>query len=314
MKKIKAFTLIELIVVMAIMAILMSALMNFYKPIRQTYVDSTMIENIRTTHDGILNYLTENLKYAEELGIYDEGAKYSDSITVNSAQDAYKAFCDAYNIDDTAGSADYNANPNVHIICINRKQKYDINGVRDTEGYTGRLIVNRLDRTYIVNPTTNLKEYSNITAKNFNDDGSRTVSSTSAGDTYMALGGAFYGKSDFAIYIDRDKTWDSSGSYTGAITFTVQNSLTDESGVVKDGSDFGDSTVTVSGGVVTVSSYESAKTMNLTSVSYYTRGTSNNVLPDNMSAYPAGSMTSTNTINAGTKNTYIVYLEPDETR
>ena len=41
-KKFKAFTLIELIIVMAIFGILMAGLMNFFSPIRETYVDSTL--------------------------------------------------------------------------------------------------------------------------------------------------------------------------------------------------------------------------------------------------------------------------------
>ena len=74
MKKIKGFTLIELIIVMAIMTILMAAIMQMMKPIRSTYLDSTFYESQRNTQNGMVQYLTESLRYATNLGIYNQNA------------------------------------------------------------------------------------------------------------------------------------------------------------------------------------------------------------------------------------------------
>ena len=53
--KFKGFTLVELILVMAIMSILMLAIMNMFKPIREIYVDSTQYEAQRTAQNGVFN-------------------------------------------------------------------------------------------------------------------------------------------------------------------------------------------------------------------------------------------------------------------
>ncbi|MGN1137313.1 MAG: type II secretion system protein [Oscillospiraceae bacterium] len=74
MKKAKGFTLIELIIVMAILSILMVGIMQMMKPIRNTFVDSTYYEAQRNTQNGIVTYLSESLRYATNLGIYNEQA------------------------------------------------------------------------------------------------------------------------------------------------------------------------------------------------------------------------------------------------
>ncbi|MBQ5320106.1 MAG: type II secretion system protein [Oscillospiraceae bacterium] len=89
MKKIlKGFTLIELIIVMAILVILMSAIMNMFKPIRETYVDATLYENQRTTQNGIIQYVTESVRFSRDMGIYND--------TVTSVSGAITAFADEY--------------------------------------------------------------------------------------------------------------------------------------------------------------------------------------------------------------------------
>lgn len=73
MKKIKGFTLIELIVVMAVMSILMVGIMQMMRPIRDTYVDSTYYEAQRNTQNGIATYIGESIRYATNIGVYTEG-------------------------------------------------------------------------------------------------------------------------------------------------------------------------------------------------------------------------------------------------
>ena len=72
-KQFKGFTLIELIIVMAVMSILMVGIMQMMKPIRNTYVDATYYESQRNTQNGIATYIGESIRYATNLGIYTEG-------------------------------------------------------------------------------------------------------------------------------------------------------------------------------------------------------------------------------------------------
>lgn len=324
-KLIKGFTLIEMIVVMAILGILMAALMNFYRPVRQTFVDSTMIEDMRTTQNGILTYLTESVRYAENLIIYDDGARVTNSSgtvkTIDSPKAAYEMFIDQNSI-----SSD-NSKERIQVIVINRKDGYSntghYTGNRETgtmNKYGGRLITNIL--RVRENPTDPLK----ITAKDFPTAGGMLSS-----DTFMVLGGGYYGNSDYAIFIDKNKTWPN-GAYgssdetinitNGGITFAVQTAMTDETGVVKQGTDYGKETVMkVDAGVVYLTTTRAANTMNSSAPKYYIKGGSadmdlsqaavNQVSTNN----PAGSLSPTGTnITNPTSNTYIVVLEPAENR
>lgn len=334
-KLIKGFTLIELIIVMAILAILMSALMNFYKPVRQTFVDSTMIEDMRTTQNGILSYLTESVRYAENLTIYDQGAKIhvddgspgGKNFTVNNPKDAYEAFITENSITQDSDKK------RVQIIVINRSDGYTSTGTYvpgGTRGATatlsggkqetvvgGRLITNILKTGATDTPT----------AAAFTDAaGTRTKGST--GDTYMVLGGAYYGNSDYAIFIDKAKTWPNNkyNGKEGGITFAVQTAMTDETGIVQDGANYGSTTVTKSvdkGGLVYITSTQAANTMNCEKPKYYVKSTTgqNNANlgdPDickTAANTTAGSLSPTGTgVTKPTDNTYIVVLEPDEKR
>jgi prepilin-type N-terminal cleavage/methylation domain-containing protein len=70
--KVKAFTLIELIVVMAIVAIMMAAIMKFFEPIRVIYNDATFYEQRRSVTNSMVKYTTESIRYAKYLGIYSQ--------------------------------------------------------------------------------------------------------------------------------------------------------------------------------------------------------------------------------------------------
>lgn len=100
MKKIfKGFTLVELIVVMAIISILMLGIMQMFKPIRTLYVDSTLNETQRTAQNGIIQYVTESVRYATDLGIYTKGG------SIGSASAAVDAFAEQYLFDNGIYSA-----------------------------------------------------------------------------------------------------------------------------------------------------------------------------------------------------------------
>lgn len=314
-KLIKGFTLIEMIIVMAILAILMSALMNFYRPIRQTFVDSTMIEDMRTTQNGILTYLTESVRYAENLIIYDDGAKVvlnegqptSKTFNINSPKDAYEAFCEENSITSDESKR------RIQIVVLNRSDGYTNTGKHvgaRSVGFGGRIITNNLKTGDTDTPT----------ASQFTDAAGERTKSTS-GDSYMVLGGGYYGNSDYAIFIDKAKTWPDNKypGEQGGITFAVQTAMTDETGIVKAGADYGGSTVMVSGGMVFLTSSQAANTMNCSSPKYYVSGKNNDLSVEDKckvsSNLPAGSLSPTgNNIQNPTANTYIVILEPDEKR
>lgn len=135
-KLLKGFTLIELIIVMAVMSILMVGIMQMMKPIRDTYVDSTYYEAQRNTQSGIVTYLTESLRFSTKIGIYNE-----QTAGINSLADAIAEFTSAtgYN---SATDGDLN------VITIDNKTQYKYNGAnsygrilrsKDATGTTSRL-------------------------------------------------------------------------------------------------------------------------------------------------------------------------------
>jgi len=81
-KKLKAFTLVELIIVIVIMGILMTGIVQLFKPLRTTYSQATLHESVRTTHNGIIKYISETLKYSKavEFGQIDPVAWGNDSV------------------------------------------------------------------------------------------------------------------------------------------------------------------------------------------------------------------------------------------
>lgn len=135
-KLLKGFTLIELIIVMAILSILMVGIMQMMKPIRETYVDSTYYESQRNTQSGIVTYLTESLRFATKMGVYNEQES-----GISNLSDAITAFTNAtgYN---SATDGDLN------VITIDNKKQYKYNNTvsygrilrsKDSSGTTSRL-------------------------------------------------------------------------------------------------------------------------------------------------------------------------------
>jgi len=176
MKKLKAFTLIELIIVMAILVILMAAIMRMFVPIRETYVDTTLYENQRTVQNGIITYITESVRYSTDLGVYNDG--------ISSAEDAVEAFatayCTAYEITDTT---------EIDNVTDLLKLKADFIVIdNDPTTYGGKNCCGRLIRRKLV-------------------DGDDTISDdykTSPNFSRLALGAAYYDDNTYSIGIDKD--------------------------------------------------------------------------------------------------------------
>lgn len=301
-RKFKAFTLIELIIVIAIFGIIMTGLMNFFRPIRETYVDSTLYEQQRTTQNGILEYLCETTRYADAMYIYDNGSKsdedYPDGShpsAVTSARAAFEDFCKHMNITDA------DAKKKVKVLVINRASVYDKSGAISSSTATssdsadvkygnalrGRIIT-CIDGTEW--PTT------------ANAEAGLRCSGVGDGATYMALGGAYYGVADYDIYIDWDNTANSNTSFDG-VTFCVVSSMRNTGNVVVNGGTNGGSSIDVDGGAVTLKTVQKNVTKNLQrskKFKYFNDGT------------PYGTITPTGSISGGSKNTYIVFTVPSE--
>lgn len=181
--KLKGFTLVELVVVMAIMGILMVGIMQMFKPIRTIYVDSTQYEAQRTAQNGVVQYITESVKYATDMGIYTNNS-------ASSAVDDFAAqYCTDYAID-SAKVSDVTAEIQKYaevIIIDNSTQHY-------SKRFTGRLIRRKVD----MDPTT---------ASAIGNDPSITtgeakvIDATSTGEWRTALGEAYYGENTYSINI-----------------------------------------------------------------------------------------------------------------
>ncbi|MGN0674791.1 MAG: type II secretion system protein [Oscillospiraceae bacterium] len=200
-KMLKGFTLIELIVVMAILVILMAAIMQMFKPIRETYVDATLYESQRTSQNGVIQYITESIRYATDLGLY---TKDKTSSVENAVTEFTKAYLEANGVYGPGNSSGKTPDPdystkyantlsemkkNAEVIIIdNTLGSYPFNGV----GYTGRIL-----------------------RRKFKLDGSgqRTELSSNAevagsDECRLALGAAYYGESSYDIRIEDPETSD----------------------------------------------------------------------------------------------------------
>ena len=72
-KKLKGFTLVELIIVIALMSVLMVMVGLILKPISQVFSDTASYTKDRQVMDGIAQYLDESIKYADNIiVIYDK--------------------------------------------------------------------------------------------------------------------------------------------------------------------------------------------------------------------------------------------------
>lgn len=188
-RKLNGFTLVELIVVMAVMSILMVAIMRMFQPIRNTYVESTQYVAQRTAQNGVIQYITESVRYSTDLGIYDTGK----SITSASAavDDFIKAYCINKNITDASGNAvaPYNDSGELNSIKNEIKKYAEIiiidnktNHKYGSKNYTGRLI----RRKFPLTPSATVPADPSL------------VSSATA-DWRIALSESYYGSNSFFI-------------------------------------------------------------------------------------------------------------------
>lgn len=183
MKKFKAFTLIELIVAMTIFAILMAGIVRMIAPMNNAAVTSRVTNNQQTVESAVVNFIGENVRYASNLLVIEEGAVIKpatgSNITVNSAETAIDAFL-AYGPVNTKGTIDTSVAANrqaVKVICFDGATSYSY----VNKDYTGRVISSLDGRT------------ANLDMTNVQQDGSVPQ--------YMVFGDGYYGPGDYYLSV-----------------------------------------------------------------------------------------------------------------
>lgn len=210
--KLKGFTLIELIIVMAILTILMAGIMQMFKPIRETYVDSTLYESQRTSQNGVVQYITESVRYATDLGMYTK-----DKVTnINGAVDAFaEAYLEKNGVDMSdpdyptklSNAKDYMSR-NAEVIIIDNT----VNGDNTTPYYygkayyTGRILRRKIDGDLVSSDSENI--------------------ASTADKCRLALGAAYYGNSSYSITFGITQDGSGVGDASDGIKVTVASNAT----------------------------------------------------------------------------------------
>jgi len=128
-RKLKAFTLIELIVAIAVFGILMAGIVRMIEPLSSTASSSAVLNNQRNVENEIVTYLGENLRYASNLAVIKGG----------TPDDAVQKFIDLGPSDYSGKQIDYTVTANkdkIRVIAFDGKNKYTY---KNNEFY-GRLI------------------------------------------------------------------------------------------------------------------------------------------------------------------------------
>lgn len=170
-KKLKAFTLIELIVAIAVFGILMAGIVKMIEPLSETAASSSVLNNQRNVENAIVTYLGENLRYASNLAIIKGG----------TPDNAVQKFIDLAPSDYSGKQIDYTVSSNkdkIRVIAFDGSNAYtyknnDFNGrlISTVEGKTGSL---------------------NFGYSNLSSDGTK--------NQYLVFGDEYYAQGDY--YLD----------------------------------------------------------------------------------------------------------------
>ena len=137
-RKFKAFTLIELIVAIAIFGIIMVGIMNLAQPITTSSATAKVANNQKNVEEATVSYIGENVRYATNLVVIEGGAKVGGT-AVSSVKDAVDAFYKFSPVDVYGRLIDDNADNRKNISVIvwdGRNGKYSY----VNHNYTGRLL------------------------------------------------------------------------------------------------------------------------------------------------------------------------------
>lgn len=293
-KHLKGFTLIELIVVMAIMVSLLTAILQLMEPVQEAYRDSTIYEQQRTVENGIISYIAESTRYAKAISIIDEGIKIDKDNNGSGDDPAISDLSAAVNYfinKNGLASTDYDK---LEIIVIDRKTKFKYKG-KDVQGRIVRL---RGYDTGSMSWTASVSE-SDLAGTDWNTK-----------KRYMAMGPSYYGDMSYDILLPSD--WsdtldppekDASGKYYPLNQLPRGFDIVVSPKTAKKGVE------TVTNGSVTCMNYF----VSPATIDYQTYITTNNtdstLMPEKFNMSRKGALAGTDSHEE--INTYIIFLRPD---
>ena len=131
MKKLKGFTLLELVIVMAVFSIIMYSAVQLLDPVSKFFVRSSNFENTTACIDNLRRCIEGNLKYADRVRVFADSRPYTYDETDLTKSGAYqtvtpsaalltnvKAFYDTYFADrkflDISGS--------IYVLCFDNEE------------------------------------------------------------------------------------------------------------------------------------------------------------------------------------------------
>lgn len=146
MKKLKGFTLLELIIVMAIFSIIMYSAVQLLDPVSKFFVRSSNFENTTACTDNMRRCIEGNLKYADRVRVYNKFNPYNagnpevpSNDLLEKVKDFYTQFFKDRKFIDTSGVINV-------LVFDNTIQRDDISGLTQISEYTK----NSLNRGKIV--------------------------------------------------------------------------------------------------------------------------------------------------------------------
>lgn len=169
-KKLKAFTLIELIVAIAVFGILMAGIVRMIEPLSSTASSSAVLNNQRNVENAIVTYLGENLRYASNLAIIKGG----------TPDNAVQKFIDLAPSDYSGKQIDYTVAANkdkIRVIAFDGSNDYTYKN----NNFTGRLISTIEGKSGSLN-----FGYSNLSS-----DGTK--------NQYLVFGDEYYAQGDYFL-------------------------------------------------------------------------------------------------------------------
>ena len=186
----KGFTLIELVVVMAILVSLLTAILQLMEPVEEAYRDSTIYEQQRTVENGIISYIAESTRYARAISIIDQNVGI-DTDNNGSADIHPNNLTAAANYFINKNSLKVSDYKNIEVIVIDRGTKFQYKGTQ----VQGRLVRLRgLGDTSLTVPSWGpTVTEADLAGPDWNSK-----------DCYMAMGPDYYGDMSFNIVLPNE--------------------------------------------------------------------------------------------------------------
>ena len=183
MKKLKAFTLVELIVAIAIFGIIMAGIMQMISPINENATAAKVMNNQQNVENSITTFIGERVRYSTNLLIVEEGSQVGSIPDVDSAEKAIDAFFAFGPVNSKGRLINNDANRKlVNVICFDGETAYQYGG----KDYTGRLI-SSLEVRDAKNPPSGRNAALDFSSGSLKPDGTKPQ--------YMVFGNDYYGQS-----------------------------------------------------------------------------------------------------------------------